>query len=203
LLCHLQTGAKAANTAGEVDASVIHDVICWSAHTFLQDHLPLPKSSAASLFRQEEWQRQQQQGTSPALQPATAAAAATAAGSATSATAGPWPAGDGDGVAAAAAVAAGNESLVDHLAADENLMVADEKVTAGGRGVGSSTTGVDDGAAIPMAHTAEHDLSLERASSAELEAAAEQKHVPVQQAEEQNYKQRLHDTAYLVKVHTA
>jgi hypothetical protein len=198
LFFHWQTGAKAANTAGEVDASVIHDVICWSTHTFLQDHLPLPKSSAASLFRQEEWQRQQQQGTSPALQPATAAAAA---GSAVSAPAGPWP-GDGDGDAAAAAVAAGNESLVDHLAADENLMVADEKVTAGGRGVGSSNTAGVYGAAIPVAHAAEHDQSLERVSSAELEAAAEQKHVPVQQAEEENYKQWLHDTAYLVKVHT-
>jgi len=85
---------------------------------------------------------------------------------------------------------------------DENSMVADEKAAASGRGIGSSVGGVD-GAAVPLAHTVEHDQSLERASSAELEAAAEQKHVPAQQAEEERYKNRLHDTAYLVKVHTS
>eukprot|EP00775_Hariotina_reticulata_P008631 gene8631-8812_t len=80
--------------------------------------------------------------------------------------------------------------------------MADEKAVAGTHGVGSSNgNGSADGGGMPMAHAAEHDPSLDRASSAELEAAAEQMHVPVRQAEEQRYKERLRDTAYLVKVH--
>jgi hypothetical protein len=89
------------------------------------------------------------------------------------------------------------DSLVDHLAADETLIAADE-AAAGGDVAGSAAAE----AAAPVAHSEKHDLALENASSAELSAVAGQVHLPVKPQEEQQYKQRLGADAYLVAVHT-
>ncbi|KAF6266434.1 platelet-activating factor acetylhydrolase, isoform II-domain-containing protein [Scenedesmus sp. NREL 46B-D3] len=216
-------GAKVQEQPANPDT--IQDTIIWSSHTFLQAHLPLPEESPASMQQQQRWEarlqdKQQQQqkleaGDGSSSSSAEASGAGAAGGEAAPASeavvkaAGTAFARAAAAVAAPAGPAAGDEhgngngngsgtgrvmlstsgrrdSLVDHLTADETLIAADEAA----------------GAVPPVARSEQHDSALERASSAELSAAAGRVPLPVEQQEEQQYKTRLGDAAYLVAVHT-
>jgi hypothetical protein len=231
LYCHiaLQVGAKVADQPA--DPATIQDTIIWSSHTFLQAHLQLTEDCPASLQQQQRWearlqkpqQQQQLEGgnsssaaangeASPASEAAVKAAGAAFARAAAAVEA---PAGaaknpndrqaggsndNGNGSTGNIMLSTSGrrDSLVDHLAADETLIAADEAASGGLGGAADAASG----AAAPVAHTAQHDLALENASSAELSAAAGQVHLPVQKSEEQQYRERLGAAAYLVAVHT-
>jgi hypothetical protein len=177
---------------------IIQDVITWSSHNFLTDHLPLSANAVASLPQYDSWRQQQQQkkrlqeissssGSSSkqpdGLSPAAAAVAAS-------------PAGPELQISGRRA-----ESLADHLAADETLIMADESAVRSGE-LGSSEVPGSDPAQVPPAHTPHPDTALEKASSSELSAAAEGVHLPVRPLEEQVYRNKVGGNAYLVKVYT-
>ncbi|KAF8056475.1 Ranbp10 [Scenedesmus sp. PABB004] len=158
-------GAKPAPDPA-VPPAQVQEALTWTMHAFLDAHLALPADSPASLAQHEahggggDTQRAagagggaDAQGAQPGAQPAPAAVAAAAA--APTRARSRSPAGEA------------HESLVDHLAADENLIAADE--SAGHPAPGGA----------PPAHAPQHDPALERAASAELAAAAGQAHVPV------------------------
>jgi hypothetical protein len=151
----VQAGGKPpAPGEKKVDAATIQDVICWCSHTFLNDHLPLSADHPASFDAHRRWEargggrqkQQQQRSASPAgdagHSTTTAAAAAAAAAA-------------DKGLAAFDR----SESLVDHLAADENLIQADERAghTANGAAGGSGSVLL-----APRAHSSEHDAALDK-----------------------------------------
>jgi hypothetical protein len=156
----LQAGAKTAPEVS-VDPSVIQDVIIWSSHTFMQDHLALSPSSPGALQHQQAWEQQQQQASKASKAAAAAAAAESHARA---------PEGAGNGTNSSNAGQAGSlqaqaggfdraESLMDHLAADENLIQADEQ--QGNVSNGAAAQGGRD-MQPPRAHSSDHDQQLEQ-----------------------------------------
>lgn len=141
----MQAGAKQAPEQ-QVDPAQVQDVIIWSSHTFMQDHLPLTNSPAA-VQHQQQWEQQQQ------LAAAKAASADAAHGLA------PGGDSDRDAVGGLSGVQGFEraESLMDHLAADENMIVADEQQ-------GNVSNGAADGKDTrpPRAHSLDHDAVLEK-----------------------------------------
>lgn len=188
--CVLQAGAKSTPPPA-VEPMVIQDVITWSSHNFLTDHLPLPSDSVASLLQYDSWRQQQQQQRQPRLADGSSSISKPDRPVAAAA-----PAGEELQISGHRA-----ESLADHLAADENLIMADESAARSGD-LGSSKVPGSDPAAVPPARTPGHDVALEKASSAELSAAAEAVHLPVKPLEEKVYKDKVGANAYLVKVYT-
>jgi hypothetical protein len=146
---------------------VIQDVIIWSSHTFLQDHLALSLNSPGALQHQQAWEQQQQQQQQASKSAAAAAARAHARA----------PEGAGNGTSSAGRTSADTtgsamqgqagferaQSLMDHLAADENLIQADEQ--QGNVSNGAATQGGRD-MQPPRAHSLDHDQALEQVSQA-------------------------------------
>jgi hypothetical protein len=148
----LQAGAKQAPEQ-QVDPAQIQDVIIWSSHTFMQDHLPLTNSPGA-VQHQQQWEQQQQQ-----LAAASKASSADAAHGLSPSGDGAVGSGDRDVVNGLSGVQGFEraESLMDHLAADENMIVADEQQ-------GRASNGAADSKDMqpPRAHSLEHDAALEK-----------------------------------------
>lgn len=147
----MQAGAKTPPEA-QVDPHQVQDVIIWSSHTFMQDHLPLSNTPAAVQL-QQQWQEQQQQ-----------AAQASSSGKSDAAQQLHALSPDGDSTSSSGGAGAGlggferAESLMDHLAADENMIVADEQQGRGGAEVDARP---------PRAHSLDYDKALEKVGHTE------------------------------------
>lgn len=175
---------------------VIQDVITWSSHRFLTDHLALSDDATASLNQYDIWRQQQQKSSSSGSNSNIGSVSSTGAAAAAAAE------------ASAGVTADRAESLVDHLAADENLIMADESANrsdairsdvSGSRDLRSGSDAAA-AAAVPKTHSADHDQTLEKASSAGLSAAAANVHLPVKPLEEKVYKDTVGEHAFLIKV---
>lgn len=162
-----QAGAKTAPET-PVDPQQIQDVIIWSSHTFLQDHCLLTPDSPGALQHQQahEQQQQQQQGKGKGKQhkQQQEKQSAFAAHNQLAPAGAKEAEGTSEGLTGASKGGiqgfdrASSQSLVEHLAADENLIQADEqqeKQEGGGR-VGGSMP--------PRTHSLpeEHDAALEQ-----------------------------------------
>lgn len=134
----------------------------------MQNHLPLTADSPADQQQQQRWEQQQQQQEEQTHSASTTSSSKAGGGQAR----GLAPEGDAAAVgsvgpAGRASGALGGfnrtESLVDHLAADENLILADEQ-----QGAGSSEAAAGSRSQQPpRAHSLDHDRALEQVRAAE------------------------------------
>jgi len=129
----------------------------------MQNHLPLTPDCPADQQQQQRWEQQQQQQEQAHSAFTTSSSSKAGAGQAH----GLAP--EGAAAAVGSAAPAGRdsgalggfnraESLVDHLAADENLILADEQ-----QGAGSSEATAGSRSQQPVrAHSLDHDRALEQ-----------------------------------------
>jgi hypothetical protein len=91
------------------------------------------------------------------------------------------------------------DALVDHLAAEEPMMLADE---AAGHAPDAAERSAGAGLTLHPAHSAAGaDAALSTAADAALAAAAQLVHVPVAPGEAEAYRSHLGAAAYLVAEH--